>query len=451
MVDRAGGGSGETTAQSSPPTLERVRVRRLRMVMAPPGQRLCTVPLHGDVQIGREGHVAEPLALADSEVSRRHAAVEVDPATGSCAITDLGSRNGTFVNGARLAERRVLADGDVLRVGRALFVVQDLELRRDEPLVTGGRLLGPSVALQRVRAAVARVAPKSLPVLITGETGVGKELVAEEIHAASGRAGALVALNCAAIPETLAESELFGHAAGAFTGATGRSGGLFRAADGGTLFLDEIGEMPLELQPKLLRALAKGEVRSVGGAETARVDVRIVAATNRDVRAAGSLDLRPDLLARLAGVTIHVPPLRERREDILHLAEVFLRAHTAASLSVDAAEALLLHDWPHNVRELEQTMAAAGAAGGDAITCDHLPAPIAARLGPRLAGPAASGAILGSPADDRRPPSRDELADLLTRFEGNVARVAQLLRCDRRQVYRWAARHRIELDGFRPG
>src|SRR5262245_11143909 len=270
---------------------------RLAMLKVLPvgGARAARVVLdEPQLTIGRAGSTSGPLALDDSEVSRRHAAIEREAAAWS--IADTGSRNGTFVNGSRV-ERAALEDGSGVRVGRTLMVFASAAVRADETFPpVSPRLLGSSLAMLRLSAEIALVAAHATPVLILGPSGAGKELVAEEIHRASGRKGAFIPVNCAAIAPNLAESELFGHVSGAFTGARGASEGLFVAADKGTLFLDEIGEMPLDLQAKLLRALAKGEVRAVGASSTSAFDVRVVAATNRDLDAAVERDaFRGDL------------------------------------------------------------------------------------------------------------------------------------------------------------
>ncbi|MDJ0869993.1 MAG: sigma-54 dependent transcriptional regulator [Myxococcota bacterium] len=229
---------------------------------------------------------------------------------------------------------------------------------------TSERLVGRSPAVLEVFKTIGRVAARDVPVLVTGESGTGKELVARAIHAASPRAEReFVAVNAAAIPRDLLESELFGHEKGAFTGATESRAGRFREASQGTLFLDEIGDMPLELQAKLLRVLQSGEVTPVGGKRAEHVDVRVIAATHRDLDAAvRESDFREDLLYRLRVVPIHIPPLRERREDIPVLAQFFVARYaeelgTAARfLSRESVEHLAGHDWPGNVRELENAI-----------------------------------------------------------------------------------------------
>jgi transcriptional regulator with GAF, ATPase, and Fis domain len=282
--------------------------------------------------------------------------------------------------------------------------------------------------------------------------------VAAAIHARSGRTGAFVAVNCAALPHALAESELFGHARGAFTGAGQANVGLFREAEGGTLLLDEIGDMHLELQAKLLRALAVGEIRPVGTSRAYHVDVKLVAATHVPLeKAVEEGRFRGDLYSRLLGVTIPVPPLRERREDILELTRHFLeRADRGGAIDPDSAEALLVHEWPFNVRELEQTVAQAGRAGGaPGIRFTDLP--------PRLRIPSAvPNQVSLSAAPNQVPlpptlpqlapgtsPSKEDLEAVMEHFNGNVRRVAAFFRKERRDVYRWAERHGIELSRFR--
>lgn len=224
-----------------------------------------------------------------------------------------------------------------------------------------GSLLGSSRPMQRLFGQISRAAPAALPVLIRGESGTGKELVAQELHARSARAtGPFIAVNTAAIAESLVESELFGHVKGAFTGAERAREGVFRQADGGTLFLDEIGDMPLNVQTRLLRVLQEGLIQPVGSEETIRVDVRVISATHQDLEQAiaGKL-FRQDLYFRLRGIELAIPPLRARREDILPLAMEFLGPEK--SFSSQATAALVNHLWPGNVRELKQRVQSAAA------------------------------------------------------------------------------------------
>ncbi len=433
------------------------RTQRLLVVRSPDAAAVGRAVLLEDtpITIGRAGHAAGPLALEDSELSRAHALVEREAASDTFWLRDLGSRNGTFVNGEPQAKAGLL-DQDVIRVGATLLVYERAELGPDAALSPADEppLHGRSLAMQRARGEVARVAGRELPVLVLGESGSGKELVARALHERSGRAGALVAVNCGALPPDLVESELFGHVAGAFTGAQKASEGLFVAAAGGTIFLDEIGEMPAAVQPKLLRALATGEIRPVGASSARRVDARVVAATNRDLAADVEAErFRGDLYARLAGWTIELPPLRRRKEDVLPLLARFLARHDAPlRIEPDAAEALLLWRWPFNVRELEQLAAAIAvrAADADEVLLTHLPpamaAPVAARR-PMAAAPSEPPLSLRVRPDGT--PTAEELASALAHFGGNVAHVATFFGRDRKQIYRWIERYGLDVDARR--
>ena len=255
-----------------------------------------------------------------------------------------------------------------------------------------------SPAMRHVVDTVAVVAPSDVPVLITGPSGVGKEVVAQLIHHASGRAaGPLVAANCAGLPEGLIESELFGHTKGAFTGADHARQGFFRAAHGGTLFLDEIGELPLHLQPKLLRALESGRITPVGSDVPVQVDTRLVAATNRDLgEAVGQGRFRDDLYYRINVVELAVPPLGDRREDILPLARRFAEefAGGPVRLSPQAVQCLLAYLWPGNVRQLRNAVQRACLlCRGDVILPEHLPPKVAAMASDPAAAPTGGGRL----------------------------------------------------------
>jgi DNA-binding NtrC family response regulator len=295
-----------------------------------------------------------------------------------------------------------------------------------------------------------RVAPSDLPVLLLGETGTGKELLARHLHARSGRSGPLVAVNCAALPPELVEATLFGHRRGAFTGATEDAPGLFLQAQGGTLFLDEVAELTLAHQAKLLRALDSGEVLPVGSARHVRSDARVVAATNAELPARiADGRFRADLYARLAGAVVRLPPLRARRGDILGLAERFLAPPPPGPerrLSAQAAERLLLHPWPRNVRELQAAMRSLGLRLGERLEVRR--ADVEAVLeapdpGP-LPGPPAPGA-----RGDAAIPSREELAARLGELRGNVSRLAAHYGKDAKQIYRWLKRYRLDPASHR--
>jgi anaerobic nitric oxide reductase transcription regulator len=319
----------------------------------------------------------------------------------------------------------------------------------------GSELLGVSAAIGRVRDEVRLLAGSSLTALVTGETGVGKEVVVRAIHAQSQRRSqALIHVNCAALPESIAESELFGHVRGAFTGAGLARAGKFEAADGGTLLLDEIGEMPLSIQPKLLRALQSGEIQRVGADRPLRVDVRVVAATNRDlaeeVRAGR---FRADLYHRLSVYPLHVPPLRERREDVEPLAGYFLdQARVrlglgAVQLAPAARGVLRSYDWPGNVRELEHVVARAAlrAAQGRRlqkvrIEAEHLGLDTAAAA-PALVAAAPPSLVVPLPlAEAVDELKRSRIRDALLASEGNWAETARRLGLDRGNLHRLARR-----------
>ncbi len=332
-----------------------------------------------------------------------------------------------------LADRNVRAENDVLRRGA-------------EEMAGGADLVGSSGPMRALRELIARVAPSPAPVLVQGESGTGKELVARALHDGSARReGSFVAVNCTALPESLLESELFGHTRGAFSGATAPRRGLFVEADGGTLLLDEIGDMPPPLQAKLLRVIQDGEVRAVGSDTIRRVDVRIVAATNQDLeKRVASGRFRSDLFFRLNVVSVTVPPLRERRDDIPALVEHFLarargrnRAASARRVVPEVLERLAQHAWPGNVRELENlverlVILSAGEEVGIADLERHAP-----RL---VSGP--------SPLEvaQERMMSLRELEDayiawVVARCGGNKTRAAEVLGIDPSTIYRREREH----------
>ncbi len=417
--------------------------------------RLDVVPLAegSEVVVGRtEGEIR----VDSPRVSRRHAAFALRG--GTLSVEDLGSRNGTRVGPAVLrSERRELAGGDVIAVGPLVVVVArtDRDLAWSPPSTrpgpvdeqddaTGGEaIIVADAAMRALHKVVARLAATSTSVLITGETGTGKEVIADRLHAGSPRAaGPFIRINCASLPEALLESELFGHEKGAFTGADRRRIGHFEAAAGGTLLLDEIGEMPLSLQAKLLRVIEHRTVVRVGSSEEKALDVRILCATHRNLEqdvAAGRF--RQDLFYRISTFTLEVPPLRERPTEVLLLADAFLRRLSAAAgrqppvLSGEAAGRLQAHTWPGNVRELRNAMEHAMVmADGGVILPMHLP-----KNTWTAASIASSANVSGAvPA----PPMRDAVEDVerqaivgaLAAENGNRTRAAARLSISRRAL-----------------
>ncbi len=317
------------------------------------------------------------LSLAgDDTVSRSHCVVRATEK--GFLLQDLGSTNGTWV-GATQVESGYLAPKAEISVGRSRIRFKPLGKRVEHALsdeTSFGDLVGESAEMRDVFNRLARVAPTDMTVLIEGESGTGKELAAHAIHSASQRAdGPFEVFDCGAVAPAVIESELFGHEKGSFTGATAQYCGVFERADGGTLFIDEVGELRTDLQPKLLRALETGEFRRVGGSQPVRVDARVIAATNRDLRPeVNSGGFRLDLFFRLSGVRVTMPPLRSRPTDIPLLVRVFAdefaRRHGAPALTGHVSEetltALARHPWPGNVRELrnfvEQTLVMAELA-----------------------------------------------------------------------------------------
>jgi transcriptional regulator with PAS, ATPase and Fis domain len=308
------------------------------------------------------------VRLGDPAVSREHVRVSLLP--NGVRLRDDGSKNGTWLGGVRIREVLLSSDASIVVGGTTIAITieaDDLEL----PLSANDRFgdaIGASAVMRNLFAILEKVAPTELTVLLEGESGTGKDVLARAIHARSARANEpMVVVDCGAIPETLIESELFGHERGSFTGADKARKGVFEEANGGTLFLDEIGELPVEMQPKLLRALEAREVRPVGARAPRPIDVRVVAATSRRLaEAARTGEFRSDLFYRLAVARVTVPPLRDRLEDVLPIARAMLRVLRSdphLEIPTDLASMLEAYTWPGNVRELRNVVERWAALG----------------------------------------------------------------------------------------
>jgi len=406
---------------------------RFLLATALGGVHLHALPLEGEALLGR-GRECQ-VVLDYASISRQHARLRIGA---GCTLEDLGSRNGTMFRGERLApsEPRELGYGDSFSVGPVSFLLVPPVADLTAESVSTSRLRIEDAAGESSSPLLSAVAQARLSVIIHGETGVGKELLAATLHRLSGRPGPFLAVNCAALTESLLDSELFGHERGAFAGAARAHPGLLEAADGGTLLLDEIGEMPPPLQAKLLRAIETQTVLPVGGVRPVVVDVRFLAATRRNLLAqveAG--EFRRDLYYRLAGFALEIPPLRERRHQIPKLALQILaaaaaRAGTAPPRITPAASARLeSHVWPGNVRELRNVLerSLVLARGGE-IDFGHL--------------------LFDASVDDvTEPPSPDDerarILDALEACAGNQTRAARKLGISRTTLVQKISFHRI--------
>jgi transcriptional regulator with GAF, ATPase, and Fis domain len=435
------------------------------------------------LDIGRRPPVGNgpTLTIADGTVSALHARIQrSDDRSDLFVVHDLGSTNGTFVNGRRIFGPVPLGDGAVLFLGSQvlvfrLYTAAETNAVNEEALtpLTPVPTLSPALAL--TTAKLRRLARSDSELLLVGETGVGKDVFAASVHALSGRLGKLIAVNCAAIPRELVESELYGYEKGAHSTAQMRKTGLVEAADGGTLFLDEIGDMPIELQSKLLRFLQDRRFSPLGSTRVVEANVRIIAATSR-VTLEKNAHVQDALLGRLGAQPIVLPPLRERMEDLGRLAAHFLHEVTdGRTFEPDAFKALMLHDWPLNVRELSKVITEAEVLSRSTPTIgfEHLPSAIAAKVHYDLPddledtmvdpppgatagdGPRDNGVVrdpMGAPATTRvrRPaPTREELIAALTSCNGSVAQVARRLDRQYAVVWRIIQRYGIDAGSFR--
>ena len=392
----------------------------------------------------RAEHSALRIDVPDSRVSGQH--LRISRVLGEWMVEDLKSRNGTLLDGSRV-ERTGIADGALIEAGQTFFIFRTalpqagnvLEATALETPAPGLETLLPSFAneLERVRT----VAKSRLPVLLQGETGTGKEVIASAIHQLSGRSGPFLPVNCGALPATLVESEMFGYRKGAFSGAMEDRPGLIRSAEGGTLLLDEIGDLPLPAQATLLRVLQEEEVMPVGGTRPTKVDVRVIAATHRDLPGLVAQEkFRNDLLMRLCGFMVNLSPLRERREDFGLLLSRLLRRIDAGKLTFtpEAGRAMLRHSWPGNIRELEKCLSRASVLAEDGVVeLEHLPPSVTAAPAAPVRLPEAQLS-----ADDRA--RREQIVSLLREHGGNVTSVAKAMGKARTQVQRWLRRYDLD-------
>lgn len=393
------------------------------------------------------------MVLEGTEISRDHAEIRIDGSI--VTIDDLYSRNGTFVNGVRTHSAR-LENGSVIRCGEWVGVLLSCPADGGEEPTYFGKVAPGLLGGTKLRKALApaKKIAAALHVIVQGQTGTGKEGAARAVHEWGGRSGELIAVNCAAIPESLADAELFGHSAGAFTGAVARREGLFVAASGGSLFLDEVLELPLPVQAKLLRVIDQGTIRRLGESRDMPVSVRVIAAAQRPLEdAVEEGRFRADLYARLNGLTLVLPPLSERREDVLPLFWHFLRAQPGgATLRMEAkfAEALCSYHWPRNVRELRALALQMAQLHGDEglLRKAHLPEALWPRAMDSASSrdPGASGEEPAGPAPARaRKSTRDpvEFQRLVAALgvHGTVARAAAAVGITLQRANRLLAAH----------
>lgn len=451
----------EVTSAMSSNKMRKIYIRRVQLSVLSGPEKGMTWLMETDViRIGSAD--TEDIVLTDPTVSRHHA--EIHRGRDGVTLRDLGSTNGTFVGSVRAKEIYLGADTR-FRVGRTEFLFTPADEVIDVEPSTKDRfedLVGSSVGMREVFGVLERVAPTDLTVLITGETGTGKELASQAVHNQSKRKNSpFVVFDCGAAPNKLIESELFGHQRGAFTGAIESRPGIFETADHGTIFLDEIGELPLELQPKLLRVLEQREVRRVGGSKTKPIDVRVVAATNKNLREQVNAGrFREDLYYRLAVVELALPPLRDRMEDLSLLANHLLQRAThnpgVQEIAPEVMDIFQTYRWPGNVRELKNVLQRAiPFCDGSRIIIDALPEalkskrqdtdPKAVEAPPATPLHEAPSTLPFKNAKDQLIEAfeREYLIDLLERHEGNVSKAANSADMDRKSITRLMKKHGI--------
>src|SRR4051812_28840420 len=435
-----------------------LKVRKCRLVVsAGPDSGKELISDKERIRIG--AHSSNDLVLAEDRTASRHH-FEVQYTERGYLLVDLNSTNGTFLDGRRI-ERAYLSPGSQMRAGSSTLTFSPIdeevtvEPDRDGQL---GDMIGQSVKMRQIFGLIKKIAPMDVSVVIQGETGTGKELVARAIHENSSRKkGPMVVLDCGAIPPNLIESELFGHEKGAFTGAVASRPGAFERANGGTIFLDELGELRLDLQPKLLRVLENREVRRVGGNEVLEVDVRLIAATNRDlVKEIQAGNFREDLYFRLSVIGIQLPPLRQRRDDIPHILRKELAdpeivsKHGRKRFTAGALSVLMAYPWPGNIRELMNVLShVLTFTDGEEIDVSHLPARVQGQqkeqplpFNEHLSFKDAKEQLLENF-------EREYITQVLRRCDGNISRAARESGLHRKSIERLVKKYALDTRSMK--
>ena len=433
--------------------------------------RKCRLAVTGGPDTGREvvsdkerlrvgAHSSNDLVLAEDRTASRHH-FEIQYTERGYLVIDLNSTNGTWLDGRRI-ERAYLSQGSQIRAGQTTLsfapIDEEVTVEPDRDGELCG-MVGQSVKMRQIFGLIKKIAPMDVSVVIQGETGTGKELVARAIHELSGRKrGPMVVLDCGAIPPNLIESELFGHEKGAFTGAVASRPGAFERANDGTIFLDEFGELRTDLQPKLLRVLENREVRRVGGNEVQEVNVRVIAATNRDlVKEIQTGNFREDLYFRLSVINIQLPPLRQRREDIPHIIrkelgdpEIVAR-HGKKHVSAQAMNVLMQYTWPGNIRELMNVIShVLTFSDGEIIDLQHLPARVQGQhqeqplpFNEHLSFKDAKEQLLENF-------EREYIGQVLKRCDGNISRAARESGLHRKSIERLVKKYALDAKAMKP-
>ncbi len=436
-----------------------LKLRKCKLqVVGGPDQNKEVVSDKERIRVG--AHSSNDMVLAEDRTASRHH-FEIQYTERGYLLVDLNSTNGTFLDGRRI-ERAYLSTGSQIRAGSSTLafapIDEEVTIEPDRDGQLGG-MVGASPKMRQIFGLIKKIAPMDVSVIIQGETGTGKELVARAIHDHSPRKkGQLVVLDCGAIPPNLIESELFGHEKGAFTGAVNSRPGAFERANGGTIFLDELGELRLDLQPKLLRVLENREVRRVGGNDVIEVDVRVIAATNRDlVKEIQAGNFREDLYFRLSVINIQLPPLRQRREDIplilrRGLAEPDIVAKQGRKRFTPAALSTLQnYQWPGNVRELMNVLShVLTFSDGEEIDVVHLPARV---QGQQKEAPLPFNEHLSfKDAKEQLLENfeREYIGQVLRRCDGNISRAARESGLHRKSIERLVKKYQLDTRSMKP-